>query len=366
MAHLSLACFVVLCGMTSIQRCSSQRTVLVLFAALACWVCTGVTWGQAQIINGGFESFSALPDASGQLGLVNGWANGGSDVAMPDYYHEQGANGGDLPQTPLAKVDAFSGRAVVGLVAYTDEVNPRHEYLTGSFAQPLTEGQRYKMSFAITSGRVHDWVPAGIGVGGLGVVLTTSPPAQQGHEQLTKSPQFRIHETLYDRYWRQIAFVFTASDEFTHFTFGLFESEEIRLSREEGDERTMAYYFLDDFAIEEVAADLMSEERPDRGTPGTPIPEGAFIPSAFTPDGDLMNDQWTWALPESVVGSLVVFDRWGHVVWEAEVAEGAHDVWDGTRRDGTPCAPGVFGWRLTTQIPIADQSEWKGWVNVIR
>lgn len=324
------------------------------------------SWGQVQVKNGGFESFSALPDASGQLDLASDWANGGSETAMPDYYHEQGINGGDLPQTPLAKVDAFSGRAIVGLVAYTDEANPRHEYLTGRFSQPLTEGKRYKMSFAITSGRVHDWVPAGIGVGGLGVVLTTSPPAQQGHEPLTKSPQFRIHETLYDRQWRQIAFVFTASDEFTHFTFGLFETGEVRLSREEGDERTMAYYFLDEFAIEEVEAEFMSEERPDRGTPGTPVPEGAFIPSAFTPDGDMLNDQWTWALPEGVVGSLVVFDRWGGAVWESEVSAEEPDVWDGLGRNGQPCAPGVYGWRLTTDIPVAEQSEWKGWVNVIR
>lgn len=327
---------------------------------------TLAVWAQPQVKNGGFEAFEALPDASGQFDLVESWLNGGSSTAIPDFYHELGSNGGDLPQTPLAKVDAFDGRAIAGIVAYTDEAEPRHEYVTGSFTQPLTVGQRYKMSFAITSGRVHDWVPAGIGVSGLGVVLTTSPPAQQGYEALNKAPQFQIHETLYDRYWRTIAFVFTASDEFTHFTFGLFGSDEIRLSREEGDERTMAYYFLDNFTLEEMEAELMAEDRPDRGTPGTPVPEGVFIPNAFTPDGDELNDRWTWALPESVVGSVVVFDRWGSVVWESAVSAEQPEVWDGSNQEGSPCASGVYGWRLLTGAPVQGQTEWKGWVNVLR
>ena len=337
-----------------------------LLSLVACVGCGGMLWSQVQIRNGNFESFSQLPEESGQFGLVEGWTNGGSQTAMPDYYHELGSNGGDLPQTPLAKVDAYLGRAIAGFVAYTDEAEPRHEYLTGSFTSALVPGQRYKMSFAITSGRVHDWVPAGIGVSGLGVVLTTSPPAQNGYEPLQKTPQFQIHETLYDRFWRQFAFVFTASDEFTHFTFGMFETEEVRLNREEGDERTMAYYFVDNFTLEEVEADIMSEERPDRGTPGQPFPEGAFIPSAFTPDGDQLNDSWTWALPEEVEGEVLVFDRWGTTVFRSPVSMEEPHVWDGMDASGTPCLPGVYGWRLTTETPVGGQSEWKGWVNVIR
>ncbi len=138
----------------------------VTFAGLA-GLAVSVLWGQPFVKNGGFESFSELPDASGQLDLVIDWAGGGSEEAIPDFYHEQGTNGGDLPQTPLAVVEAFAGRAVAGFVAYTDEQNPRHEYLTGTFSEPLVVGQRYKMSFAITSGLVHDWVSAGMGVSGL-------------------------------------------------------------------------------------------------------------------------------------------------------------------------------------------------------
>ena len=78
-----------------------------------------------------------LPNASGQFHLVDGWAHGGGAQSMPDYYHQFGTDGGDLPQTPLAKVSAFKGRAIAGFVAYTDDQNPRHEYVVGRFSSPL-------------------------------------------------------------------------------------------------------------------------------------------------------------------------------------------------------------------------------------
>jgi gliding motility-associated-like protein len=352
------------------MRRSCPQQIACPLALLGClWLGVGdESFGQARVANGGFESFTGLPTASGQFSLVSDWTNGGSDVAIPDYYHEMGTEGGDLPQTPLAKVDARSGRAVAGFVAYTDESAPRHEYLTGSFTEPLTVGQRYKLSFAITSGRVHEWVPAGMGVSGLGVVMTNSPPAQQGHERLTKTPQFEIHETLYDRNWREIAFVFTATEEHTYFTFGLFGSD-VRLRREEGGERTVAYYFVDDFQLTELDSQLMSEERPDRGTPGVRLPDVTFVPNAFTPDGDQLNDLWVPVLPEEVQAEVAVFNRWGQTVWRGTLTSESKKIgqgWDGRSLAGDWCDAGVYGWRMTTETEVEGQTEWKGWVKLIR
>ena len=60
--------------------------------------------GQVEVANGSLENVIALPNASGQIDRTEAWQNGGSDMAMPDFYHENGTGGGDLPQTPLAKV----------------------------------------------------------------------------------------------------------------------------------------------------------------------------------------------------------------------------------------------------------------------
>ncbi len=337
----------------------------VLMASAVLWWTPQEANAQVSVVNGGFESFQSLPDASGQFHLVNGWANGGSDVAIPDYYHQLGSNGGDLPQTPLAKVDAYAGRGIAGFVAFTDEASPRHEYLTGSFSEPLVEGQRYNMRFAISSGRVHDWVNAGLGVSGLGVVFTTTLPAQQGHDALPKQPQFEIHEALYHRDWREVSFVFTATMPFEHFTLGLFEDEPM-LRREETGTRTVAYYFVDEFVIEEVSNELMSAEQEGRGTRGTPVPPGVYVPNSFTPNGDLVNDAWVWAVPDAFEGELSVFNRWGHVVWQGQFEENGTLAWSGEDLNGAPCDAGVYGWRLSSQEGVEGQTEWKGWVNVIR
>ena len=320
---------------------------------------------QAQVVNGGFESCLSYPTASGQLGLLPGWSNGGSDVANPDFYHELGANGGDLPQTPLAMIDPHSGRGVAGFVAYTDDFNPKHEYLTGSFTEPLEAKVRYKFTFHISSGFVHEWANAGLGVSDLGIVLSTTLPAQDGFKQLMKTPKFRIQESLYNRAWREISFVFTAEMAYTSFSLGLFKDEP-KVRREEPGTRTVAYYFVDDFSIEEVSSDCESVSHHVRGTPGTVVPPGVFVPNAFTPDGDLVNDEWACVLPESAEGSMVIVNRWGVEVWEAAFSGSSPVRWNGQDFFGKPCESGAYAWQLKLAEPVGDRVQWCGMVNLIR
>jgi gliding motility-associated-like protein len=316
---------------------------------------------QVDVVNGGFEAFSSLPTASGQFGLVDGWFHGGGAQAVPDFYHQQGSNGGDLPQTPLAKVNAFSGRAIAGFVAYTDEVNPRHEYLTGSFSEPLEVGQRYNMRFAISSGRVHDWVNAGLGVSNLAVALTTQLPSQEGSSPMSLDAQFEIHEALYHREWREISFVFTATEPFVHFVLGVFDDMP-NVRREELGTRTMAYYFVDAFEIEEVGNELFSDGQWVRGEQGAIMPSEVFVPNAFTPNGDNLNDTWSWSIPAGLSGQLSIVNRWGVEVWEGGMTEG--NGWDGRDKSGARCEPGTYAWRMVLEEEVEGQRAWKGWVTI--
>lgn len=317
---------------------------------------------QVEVVNGDFESYVALPDASGQFELLEAWIPGGVE-AMPDFYHQQGTNGGDLPQTPLAKVNPFRGRAIAGFVAYTDEANPRHEYVTGSFSQPLEVGQRYNLRFAISSGRVHDWVNAGLGVSGLGVAMSTTAPTQVGQAPLDLVPQFEIHEALYTRDWREISFVFTATEPFEWFTLGLFEGmPEVR--REEPGTRTMAYYFVDDFVMEEVSNVLGAEHHGNRGERGNVVPPGVFVPNAFSPNGDDLNDLWQWSMPQPMRGQMSIVDRWGNEVWNGVMTD--QEGWDGRKASGEPCELGTYAWRMVLEEEVEGQSVWKGWVTLVR
>ena len=110
----------------------------------------------------------------------------------------------------------------------------------------------------------------------------------------------------------------------------------------------------------------MSEERPDRGTPGVVLPDGVYIPNAFTPDGNQINDVWSLALPQEIEGEMVVFDRWGEQVVSQWVSQDQAEAWDGNNSLGEPCPPGIYGWRLMTNQPVEGQAEWKGWVTLTR
>ena len=54
--------------------------------AVVAWLGLHAATAQLAVVNGGFEGFEALPSASGQLDRVEDWTNGGSPLAIPDYY----------------------------------------------------------------------------------------------------------------------------------------------------------------------------------------------------------------------------------------------------------------------------------------
>ena len=84
-----------------------------------------------------------------------------------------------------------------------------------------------------------------------------------------------------------------------------------------------------------------------------------FAPSAFTPDGDLINDAWRPTLdcePEEY--ALKIFDRWGALIWETENPE---EYWTGGHRaDNRPLdeklyyvRDGMYAYQLTFRDPTS-------------
>ena len=76
-----------------------------------------------------------------------------------------------------------------------------------------------------------------------------------------------------------------------------------------------------------------------------PVGAGLFVPNAFTPDGDGINDVFA----PFVAGMLeegygfFIFDRWGRSIFTTD-RMGA--VWDGDHGNGEPAEVGVYVWRL--------------------
>jgi gliding motility-associated-like protein len=73
-------------------------------------------------------------------------------------------------------------------------------------------------------------------------------------------------------------------------------------------------------------------------------PLQVFVPNAFTPDEDGVNDTWRPVLYEADDDDYTVrvFDRWGTEVWSSAAPDGS---WDG-RVGGREPVNGVYVWRL--------------------
>jgi gliding motility-associated-like protein len=89
-----------------------------------------------------------------------------------------------------------------------------------------------------------------------------------------------------------------------------------------------------------------------------------YVPNTFTPDNDGFNEQWRPYIDGIDVQKfhLLVFNRWGEVVWESYNPEAS---WDGNY-GGMLVQEGTYVWRITAGDPNTDEKyEWQGHVNVL-
>lgn len=85
-----------------------------------------------------------------------------------------------------------------------------------------------------------------------------------------------------------------------------------------------------------------------------------YVPSAFTPNADGLNDTWRIPLMDPDWGLMVkIYDRYGQMVY---AGEGLSIQWDGTFR-GTLLSSGTYVYILTTRTP---QRQRKGTITLIR
>ena len=77
----------------------------------------------------------------------------------------------------------------------------------------------------------------------------------------------------------------------------------------------------------------------------------AYVPNAFTPDGDGENDTWSMSIniPDVTAYTMTVFDRWGEVVY---TSSDPTVPWNGTLNNGggEPLKQDVYPYRLIYQV----------------
>ncbi len=90
--------------------------------------------------------------------------------------------------------------------------------------------------------------------------------------------------------------------------------------------------------------------------------ESVYIPNAFTPNNDGLNDRFLPVLYHAKPFYLMVFSRWGELIYEGNERENG---WDGTCR-GEKCQDGVYTYKLIVKSEEKMSHESAGVVNLIR
>lgn len=90
----------------------------------------------------------------------------------------------------------------------------------------------------------------------------------------------------------------------------------------------------------------------------------AVVPSAFSPNNDLLNDQIkVMAISEVSAVKFSIYDRWGKRIFSTKSIE---DTWDG-KYNGSPCQVGVYFYLLEYQCPFKKETViQKGDITLIR
>lgn len=85
--------------------------------------------------------------------------------------------------------------------------------------------------------------------------------------------------------------------------------------------------------------------------------------SAFSPNGDGVNDHWTIpGLEEIPNNNVIIFNRWGDLIVSFESYDNQNVIWDGTNKYGDEIPAGTYFYI----IEYEDQDNLKGWVELMK
>ncbi|MDP4828387.1 MAG: gliding motility-associated C-terminal domain-containing protein, partial [Flavobacteriales bacterium] len=241
------------------------------------------------------------------------------------------------------------------------------EYLVNRLDAPLTVGMKYMVSFYITNGVITNNSQGGLATSHIGVCFSTNQSMQTDMAPMIVEPEFYKSMPVYSREWLEMRFSFTATEPFEYMTLGVFKSDaDISVVYKEGVNPQVAYYFVDDFQMEQQPLGITNvndnpkgDDTIDDEEPVT-VNQGFFVPNAFTPNDDGDNDFFNPVLPEVSNFKMSIFSRWGDLVYTTTVQDAG---WCGHSFSGELLDVDVYIWEI--QYALLDDPEDKG-IQVMR
>ncbi len=233
-----------------------KKNLLHSFVLIAAIVVSLQGWAQNLVPNGDFETYSSLPNSSGDWSFCTGWNNVNLSMsawpyATPDYFHTSGTGGGKSPNTAFGDVLPQSGNAFIGLYSrHSSQLNSR-DYMSTQLTSPLVVGQTYTISFWMTSG--YDNYYYGSSCSHMGIQLSMTPLSQANHENTGGIPQAEVTTAPWIPSWTFYSFSYVATSAYQYVTIGNFyndASTTTTLHDPTANYPSGAYYFIDNVVIE--------------------------------------------------------------------------------------------------------------------
>ena len=212
-----------------------------------------ITKAQNLVPNNSFESHTSNPAYYGEWYRCTSWSNVNGyqgflyPYASPDYLTTSGGSGVQLPNTTFGTVNAHTGSAVMGFVAYTTLVADFREYLSVQLSSPMQTGVAYEVSFYWTNGTN---CYCGSGCNHVGIDFSTSALSQSTCEPINVTPQIDITSQLWSSSWQNESFTFTPAAPYNYFTIGNFNSDLSTSHTHHNGPVDGAYYFIDDIVVQ--------------------------------------------------------------------------------------------------------------------
>ena len=215
------------------------------------------SFGQSLVPNGGFETYSSLPNDDCDWSLATGWNNAATtgfcntSNGTPDYYHILGTGFySALPTNYFADVFPFEGDAVMGIGGRVNLSPDSREYIAIPLTSPLVVGETYIMSYSITNGTPNVGC---LFIDGWGASLSIGPILQPpGTDNVIPIVDFDyfVPGVFSAEDWQTYTFTFTADQAYDTFTFGNFFTTASQTVTTFGTGFfRVAYIFLDDISI---------------------------------------------------------------------------------------------------------------------
>lgn len=211
--------------------------------------------GQNLVPNNGFETNDGTPTGYGQWYHATGWSDVNNypaflwPYASPDYLHNTGAGGADLPVCTFGTVSPFAGNAVMGFVTWLQSTPDFREYLSIPLSSPMIVGTAYNVSFWITNGSAS-WYN-GYSSNRIGARFSIGTLTQATHEPIGGTPQCELVTDLWTTTWQYVSFVYTPDQAYNQITIGNFYNDaSTSHSYHVASLSAGAYYFIDEVVVE--------------------------------------------------------------------------------------------------------------------